>query len=264
MRTPLQIQASRANGARSRGPVTAAGKLAASRNAEKHGLLSGQILLKTENPEAFLEIITNLCNEFQPATPFEESLVDVMAVARFRQQRIWNIEHDTIDAQLLREHDKNRAAMLRPALLTSMAFGTLANETRTLDLLNRYESRFDRQYLRAHRRLLEVQELRLKSNPKPPTPGPRLDPKPEPAPKPNPSVPSSRISPASEPLASTTSAPVTPGVSAGNLTSISAKRTRPTPRPFVRIRYRRRDSERQPENPNLKTPSSDHNPAKNS
>ncbi len=230
MRTPLQIQASRDNGARSRGPVTSPGKLAASRNAIKHGLLSNQILLKSENPEAFLELITDLYNEFQPGTPFEESLVDVMAVARFRQQRIWNIERDTTDAQLLREHDKNRAAMLRPAHLTSMAFGTLANETRTLDILNRYESRFDRQYLRAHRRLLEVQEHRLKASPTPQVPGPQLVPKPVPAPSPMPD---------SESRATR---------------RISAKRTQPTRRPFVRIRYRRRDKERRPESPDLKTP----------
>jgi hypothetical protein len=270
MRTPLQIQASRANGARSRGPVTSAGKLAASRNAEKHGLLSRQILLKSENPEAFLELITALYNEFQPGTPFEESLVDVMAVSRFRQQRIWNIERDATDSQLLREHDKNRAAMFRPAHLTSMAFGTLANETRTLDLLNRYESRFDRQYLRAHRRLLEVQERRLKSGPTLPSPGPQLVPKPAPSPTPSPAseppAPEPHVSPEPVPALSAPApappmpAPITPSVSAGNLTSISAKRTRP----FVRIRYHRRDKQRQPENPNPKSPLSDHNPAKNS
>ena len=37
-RTPAQIEASRRNGARSRGPVTEEGKARASRNAFKHGL----------------------------------------------------------------------------------------------------------------------------------------------------------------------------------------------------------------------------------
>ena len=37
-RSPAQIEAARKNGARSRGPVTAAGKARASRNALKHGL----------------------------------------------------------------------------------------------------------------------------------------------------------------------------------------------------------------------------------
>jgi hypothetical protein len=165
MRSDLQIQASRANGSKSRGPVSEEGKLASSRNAVKHGFLSENVLLCSENPEGFLEIVTALWDEFQPATAFEESLVDSMAVARWRQERIWNIERDTMDSGIRAAHDKNRAAMLRPAHLTAMSFGALASETRTLDLLNRYESRFDRQYLRAHRRLLEVQDRRMRNEP---------------------------------------------------------------------------------------------------
>jgi hypothetical protein len=175
-RSDLQLEASRANGSRSRGPVTSDGKLASARNAVKHGLLSTQVLLKTEREQTFLDFITALADEFQPATAFEESLVEAMAVARWRQQRL---ERETMDAQIFAEHDKNRAAMLHPAILTARAFGTLASDTRTLDLVNRYESRFDRQYLRAHRRLLEVQDRRMRNEPDktpPPAPGPQLVP----------------------------------------------------------------------------------------
>ncbi len=163
-------------------------------------------------------------------------LVDVMVVARFRQQRLWNIERDATDAQLLREHDKNRAAMLRPGLLTSMAFGTLANETRTLDLLNRYESRFDRQYLRAHRRLLEVQERRLKSAAAPPSPGPQLVQKAAPSP-----VQDRSASPKPAPLAPTqapaplapTQAPITPRRKRGE-SHFYFRQTNPTHTPAIR------------------------------
>jgi hypothetical protein len=195
MCTELQIEASRANGSKSRSdePVrpypfnTEAesstcgqeGKLASSCNAVKHGILSAHVLLRSEKSETFLNLVASLWDEFRPATAFEESLVDAMAVARWRQQRIWNIERDAMDSQLVAEHDKNRAAMLHPGLLTSMAFGTLASETRTLDLINRYESRFDRQYLRAHNRLVNVQERRMRNEPDntpPPAPGPQLVP----------------------------------------------------------------------------------------
>ena len=237
MRTPLQIAASRANGSRSRGPVTAAGKNASSRNAVKHGILSAHVLLLSEKPETFLNLVAALYDEFQPATAFEESLVDAMAVARWRQQRIWNIERDAMDSQLVAEHDKNRAAMLNPGRLTSMAFGTLATETRTLDLANRYESRFDRQYLRCHRRLLEVQDRRLNSGPTPPPPGPQLVPKP--APEPTDAAPDpTDATPAPTDSTPTPSEPITPSVSAGN--SSNTKRTQAGPRPFVRTRYRRR------------------------
>jgi len=181
MRSDLQIQASRANGRKSRGPVTEEGKRASSRNAVKHGILAEHLLVCTERHDTFTELVTALYDEFQPATAFEESLVDTMAVARWRQQRIWNIEREAINSGIYSAHDRNRAAMLSPGVLTSMAFGNLASETRTLDLVNRYESRFDRQYLRAHTRLLAVQESRMRNEPRPtpppaPAPGPQLVP----------------------------------------------------------------------------------------
>jgi hypothetical protein len=66
-----------------------------------------------------------------------------------------------------------------PAHAAVLAFAGLASETRTLDLINRYESRYDRQYFRAHRRLLEIQDHRLRNemrnepdNTPPPAPAP--------------------------------------------------------------------------------------------
>jgi hypothetical protein len=232
MRTPLQIAASRANGGRSRGPVTAAGKLASARNAVKHGLLSEHVLLRGEKLDTFLNLTADLYDEFQPSTAFERSLVDSMATARWRQRRIWNIEREAMDARLAAEHDKNRAAQLRPAVLTALAFGGLANDTRTLDLVNRYETRFDRQYLRAHRRLVEVQDRRLKSSPTPAC-GPQLVPPRETSQQPE-------------------TEPVTRSVSAEN--SSNTKRTQAAARPYVRIRYRRRPFSQRQTAPEPKSP----------
>jgi hypothetical protein len=62
-----------------------------------------------------------------------------------------------------------------PADVASAAFSSLANETRSLDLLNRYESRYDRQYFRSHRRLLDLQDRRMRNEPDN-TPPPGLGP----------------------------------------------------------------------------------------
>jgi hypothetical protein len=92
MRTERQIDASRANGAKSRGPKTPEGKLASSRNSLRHGVLSKTIVLEDESSETFVELLAALQEEHQPETATEEALIENMAVARWRQMRLWNME----------------------------------------------------------------------------------------------------------------------------------------------------------------------------
>jgi hypothetical protein len=104
MSSILRIEASRANGAKSRGPVTPEGKLASaensklstgpvtpegkarsSRNAITHGMLAGAIVLTEEETVRFSDELDLLEEELQPRTPVEFKLVRVMAVADWRQ-----------------------------------------------------------------------------------------------------------------------------------------------------------------------------------
>jgi hypothetical protein len=199
MRSDLQIEASRANGSKSRGPVSEEGKLASSRNALKHGILSDIVLLPGENPESFEADAVDLFEEHKPVGHTEQELVEMMIVARWRRTRVWMMEKTCMAGQLMREYD--RALEPKPSLTTAtaLAFRSMADNSRTLDLLNRYESRYDRQYFRAHRRLLDIQDRRTRNEPDntpPPAPGLEL----------------------------VHNAPITPGVSAGNSSSIT-KRT---------------------------------------
>ncbi len=198
MRSDFQIQASRANGSSPRssksvrpyphnaeapgsaggqGPVTQEGKLASSRNAMKHGILSEIVLLPGEDPESFEADAADLFDEHRPVGPTEEELVEMMAVARWRRMRVWNLEKACLAGQMAKEY--NAASEPRPdaVTVTALAFRALADNARTLDLVNRYESRYDRQYFRAHRRLLEIQDRRLRNEPDntpPPPPVPEV------------------------------------------------------------------------------------------
>lgn len=174
MRTERQTNSSHADGARSnqdapRGPVTEQDK-ANSLNRRKHDLLVGTIVLRGESEERFLHLSTSIFNEFQPQTFFEESLVEIMIAARWRQLRVQGIEKAAMDL----EGDKLVADMIRSATprdaanpnfpeaaaCITQAFRTLTDESQLLALINRFDARFERQYLHAHRRFIEVRDRR--------------------------------------------------------------------------------------------------------
>ncbi len=160
--SPRRIAASRANGAKSRGPVTAEGKKRSSQNALKHGLASATIVITTEDWPNYLACREAYIRRFQPADDIELDLVEEMVAARWRQQRMWAIESAALDDEL----DAQRAdvdhtyTLITPDVRTALAFVKLADESRALALINRYESRYSRQFYRALKALKELQSNR--------------------------------------------------------------------------------------------------------
>lgn len=144
MSSDARILASRANGKLSRGPVTPAGKRKSAKNSLRHGILAQTIVLDEEDRQPFLNFIAALEHDLKPATEHERALVENMAVSRWRQMRIWGIEKAGLRHEM-EKMDQTTDAPTRAAL----AFRSLADTSRCLDLINRYETRFDRQYHRA-------------------------------------------------------------------------------------------------------------------
>ena len=89
-----QIAASRANGARSRGPVSPDGKARSSRNSTSHGLLARAILLDGESRDRFNNLVQLLNEALKPETAIDHLLVGKMAASHGRQVRIWNLERE--------------------------------------------------------------------------------------------------------------------------------------------------------------------------
>lgn len=96
MRSEKQIQASRANGARSRGPVTKKGKQRSSQNALRHGLLAKCVVLCNESLEGFEETFQQYIDRFQPVDEIEFTSVEEMAVNYWRLRRAWSIEPECL------------------------------------------------------------------------------------------------------------------------------------------------------------------------
>ena len=86
--TPAQIAASRANGAKSRGPVTPAGKAASCRNSTRHGLLANPTWLSAADAHALQQLRAGFIESFHPESADEYSLVESLVDARSRQLRL--------------------------------------------------------------------------------------------------------------------------------------------------------------------------------
>ena len=87
-----QLIANRANAQRSTGPRTENGRVRASANATRHGLLSGKLLLEDEDPAEFDMLLSELQTALRPFGAVELGLVERVAVAMWRQRRLVQAE----------------------------------------------------------------------------------------------------------------------------------------------------------------------------
>src|ERR671929_104652 len=98
--SPRRIAASRANGAKSRGPVTPEGKARSSQNARKHGGAACALMISPAESPHFAEFRDAYIRRFQPADEVELGLVDEMAACRWSQQRISALEAAALENQI--------------------------------------------------------------------------------------------------------------------------------------------------------------------
>jgi hypothetical protein len=103
--------------------------------------------------------------------------------------RIWGMEKAAMEHEMHRQGEMSNLTASdadgdseHAATRAAIAFRTLSDDSRSLELINRYELRYDRQYLRAHRRFLEVRDRRT---PPPAPPSAPLSPTPPPPPPEN-------------------------------------------------------------------------------
>src|SRR3954463_11588311 len=98
-RSLAQIEASRRNGARSKGPVTPDGKARASRNALKHGLTATlHLVLDDEVPDALDDLIATVTDETGATSEIEARLARRLAIALWKGERAEKIETALFDA----------------------------------------------------------------------------------------------------------------------------------------------------------------------
>jgi hypothetical protein len=103
-RSPAQAEASRVNGARALGPVTAVGKVSSASNGIVHAFAANAALMSGESLDEYRLTVQAWFESFRPANMAEAKVVARLADLDFRQQRISRAEHrlleEAIDAKV--------------------------------------------------------------------------------------------------------------------------------------------------------------------
>jgi hypothetical protein len=149
-----RINASRANAARSTGPVTPEGKARSSANAIRHGLLARCVVLENESGPCFDDLLTQHIERFAPADGVEFAMIEEMAAANWRMRRAWAIENRLMEKATRKQPPGDELSRM------AAAFSELAASPE-LSLLHRYEARLHRIYQRALDNLLLLREPEL-------------------------------------------------------------------------------------------------------
>ena len=161
-RTAKQIEASRANGKKSRGPVTPEGKARSAQNSIRHGLTSQVVVLRNEDESEFAHLLECYLAEFQPATQPERDLVEDYVAARWRLHRNLALEAASLDYEI----DRQRTAVdqqhssVDEETRCALAAQSLLDSGRGLAHFSRHEARLRRAMRRA---LEDLRELRNKN-----------------------------------------------------------------------------------------------------
>jgi hypothetical protein len=160
-----------------------------------------------ESSDEYQDFLAEHITIHQPVTPPEKELVDQMSIARWRIRRFVAAETVLLDCEMVRNRAKIEKEFAPPdaAIHLAMAIRSLADESRCLSLMSRYESRLQRCHDKAYTALRELQKSRI-SHSQPPAD--------------NPSVSAGTPAPASAPEPAAAPAPTAapthnPGVSAG-------------------------------------------------
>ena len=159
-----QQRANRANALLSTGPRTEQGKRRSSLNAIRHGLTAQAVVLPSENVAAYQDLVASYFDDLQPKGSLERQLVQTLADAAWRMNRIAVLENNLF-AFASQDGNRNADPEIRAGYSVVCS---LSGNVRDLAALSLHEQRLSRlseralkqfQQLQADRRAREQREL---------------------------------------------------------------------------------------------------------
>ena len=170
MRTQAQAEASRRNGALSRGPVTPEGKARSRWNATRHGLQAERLVVMAEDEKDFEDCLEAFRDDLRPAGALEESLVERVALLHWRLRRAAWMEAGMIRDDQWKAHerqlerDKRKAGadwdLPSPRVMGIALKYSMSGPNCPYDTLGRYERRMERAIFETLRELRALRKER--------------------------------------------------------------------------------------------------------
>jgi len=163
MRSRAQTDAARRNGAKSNGPKTPEGKAISSANSLRHGMTAKAILLTNENPEAYPNSPKPITRNSSPPTTsnatwsMKWSSPNGASAATGPTRPPCSTSKWTVRPKRGQPIPENRPRY-------ALAFRALADESKSIQLLTRYEAAYHRSYYNALTTLLQLR-AQLKPSP---------------------------------------------------------------------------------------------------
>ena len=161
-----RAEINRRNAQYSTGPRTPEGKRRSSLNALRHGLTSHVVVMTTEDHEAYEAHLRAFASEYQPKGATETQLVQSLADAAWRLNRVSALETNLLTLGVLHEdlwHHETTYEM-REALGVA---NVLDSHTKALSTLSLHGQRLSRQFEKTLALLQKLQSERLAKKPAP-------------------------------------------------------------------------------------------------
>jgi len=168
MASNLRSDTAKINGAKSHGPKSAETRAISSRNALKHGFTAhNTVLLACENPDEFRSLLDDYIAAYRPAPGMETRLVNEACVAHWRILRLNTIETSLIDFEMVRQEPELEKKLERfdVGIQLAVSFAALADESRAIALISRYESRLHHIHDRMLNALLTLRRMAKSAEP---------------------------------------------------------------------------------------------------
>jgi len=147
-----RAEINRANSQHSTGPKTPAGKKQSSLNALRHGLTGQIVVMPCEDLQAYQFHLKSFTDEYHPQGATEANLVQALADASWRLNRVAALETNLLTLGTARESEPIAGALAIAAALES--------QSKALANLSMHSQRLSRQFERTVLQLRDLQKIR--------------------------------------------------------------------------------------------------------